>query len=337
MDDLELIATLGSAVPLRDPRARARSAERLSAHIGGHRQRSRRRAVLFATAAAACIGVAVVVAVRVTGGRENPPATTTTFTPIPGRIPVDGIWYQRVDETFNGITDDYSYTTTSTREIWVRPDGSGRTVDVPRGMHFLTEADRAAWVRRGRPDRFARTRSEQLVAPGGVPDTAAILTYSFGHTPLSYEQMLGLPDDPIQLAARIGAEARACDCGITVEQEQFDIVHDLLRAPAVPAKLRLALMGAARRLPDIDPVRTATDALGRRGITVSRISQNGPRLTRFTMILDPATGTLLGDREVTARTGAIRQGGPVVPANTVLGDATYITEGLVTSLTDDTP
>ncbi len=337
MDELELIAKLGSAVPAHDAHARARAAERLTTHITTRGRRPGRRVVLIAAATAACLAVAAVVAARLADHDAARPPATRVITPIPGRIPVDGIWYQRVDNTFLAIVDDaqpFSYTSSSTREIWVRADGSGRVVDVPRGTHFLTEADRAAWVRGGRKVDLHGTRSDQLVPPGGVPNSVALMNYTIGHTPLTYEQMLGLPDDPDQLARRIADEARKCECGPSLDEEQFEIVHDLLRAPAIPAKLRLGLLGAAQRLPTIDPVGTATDSLGRRGIAISRMTERGRRIM---LILDPATGTLLGDREVTVRRGAIQRSGAIVPANTVVGDSTYVTEGLVDSLSERLP
>ena len=47
---------------------------------------------------------------------------------------------------------DFSFTEPLTREAWIAPDGSGRTIETSGDVTFPTPQDRLAWEAAGTPD-----------------------------------------------------------------------------------------------------------------------------------------------------------------------------------------
>lgn len=338
MDDLELIAALGGAVPHSDAAARAAAAGKLDARIARGPRRRARRVVPIALAATVAVAIAGVVAHRVLTDEPSRPATdmpSNGLRPLTGRIPAGRVWYRRTEGSdLVMAADQFAYAAFGSRELWVGADGAGRDLGIRRGTRFITPADRRAWTDRGRPDLGGAGRTDVRIGRGGDPAAGDPLAFAIGQTELTYDEMLALPDDPDVLALRIADEARRCGCGQSVEQQQFAYVQDFLIQPAIPARLRLGFLGAARRLPQIEPVDRTTDAIGRPGIAISRVEPYG---IRNTLIFDAETGTLLGDRSETARASDVTGSGIVVPAGTMLADTAYVAEGIVDSLDERVP
>jgi hypothetical protein len=86
------------------------------------------------------------------------------------------------------------------------------------------------------------------------------------------------------------------------------------------------LFEVAEQIPGVKVLGTVTDPAGNAGVGVGRVSDDGVE-QRY--IFDPKTSALLGEETVTTRAGA---GGPGVAAGALLGWASYISSGIVDSL-----
>lgn len=119
--------------------------------------------------------------------------------------------------------------------------------------------------------------------------------------------LAGLPRDPAQLLARLERDAPDNSRG---RAELLVYVADLLRSPMlVPADLRSALYLALARIDGLTVTPGAVDLDGRSGTALGIDDKQ----SRQEIIVDPATGEFIGEREV------------------LLPSATYLPPGTVTS------
>ncbi len=103
--------------------------------------------------------------------------------------------------------------------------------------------------------------------------------------------LAGLPRDPAQLYSRLQADAPANDRG---SAELFVYAVDALRTGLVPADLRAALYQALTRIDGIELTDQAVNLDGRVGTAIG--IDDGQ--FRHDIIIDPVTGTFIGEREV---------------------------------------
>ena len=185
------------------------------------------------------------------------------------------------------------------REIWIGPDGgvirerSGR----PR---FLSESDRARWTAAGRPALREPAATTRIGPP----------------------QRLTLSADPDALYRTL--ERRAAGHPEGVHEQMFTLVGDALRETGVTPAQRAALLEVAARIPGVELVGRVTDPAGRAGVAVAMPSvEDG---IRHTLVLDPGTGTLLAEEQVT-----LARNSWGYRAGTVVGHSTYLEEGVVDS------
>lgn len=341
MDDVQLIERYRSEVPERDEVARTNALRTLDNHWAGRgRSRSRRRHLVVPAAGVVIAGavLAVVLTTDIGGGpvRVEPAAAavleraaeSAAARGLAGAIPDGKAWYQHSRARYlTVVSGKYSYMRPSEGELWVRADGSGRDLRTTGAAEFLTPQARDAWAAAGDPLVLgADTDGDQRLGPG-----SSVLLYNLGDRQLTYREMLALPADPTRLADLVAKGVRRCKCGQSFEQEQFVVVGDFLRAPAVPARLRAAFFKVAAQLPGIATIGPATDAAGRTGVAIARLEPYGQRNE---LIFDPETGDLLGERSVITTEQDVDGTGGRVPAGTVTGEVAYLQSGLVDSLTD---
>lgn len=105
------------------------------------------------------------------------------------------------------------------------------------------------------------------------------------------EFLAGLPRDPAQLYARLQADAPVNDRG---SAELFVYAADALRTGLLPADLRAALYQALTRVDGIELTERAVNLDGRAGTAIG--VDDGQ--FRHDIIIDPATGVFIGEREV---------------------------------------
>lgn len=87
-----------------------------------------------------------------------------------------------------------------------------------------------------------------------------------------------------------GEEARN---GNPLPVKTLTLVAELLNNPLATPELRAALYEAEGRMPGIEYLGEATDAIGRRGVAVGVESANSGALTLYSLIFDPKTSQVL--------------------------------------------
>jgi hypothetical protein len=303
VDELELLRELRDVVPERDDAARLAARGRLETRLSRPR-RERRRWRLPGLAVVAA-GVAVVVAL-VTGlgtGREADARAAQLLRTAAAQLRTSGAapalghgqyWYvESVGHTMvTSVTGSGSFNAiTSTTHIeWVGPDGSGRIVRTDGDPQFPTALDRQRWLAAGSPALDGRIDEQE---PAGS------MLFPFGSRTLSYAQLQALPTDPDALGALV--EQAAVRNSWSLSWQELDLIAELMRnAPLSPAQ-GAALYEVAARLPDVQLVGPTTDPSGRPGTGVA-VTSNGQRME---LVIDTATGQLLGDRQVDVGTGQV--------------------------------
>jgi hypothetical protein len=118
------------------------------------------------------------------------------------------------------------------------------------------------------------------------------------------EFMASLPREPEELYDRLAA-----DVGDRGEVHMLTYVADILRSGLVPADLRAALYRVLAQVPGLEITEQVANLDGAKG-TAYGISENG---TRHEVIIDPATGQFIGERQITEK------GFAGIPAGTVIG------------------
>lgn len=177
---------------------------------------------------------------------------------------------------------------------WVRVDGPLSVVQT-----FGDLSERAAVI------AAENTGTTTLRAPGGrfygtAPDV----------TPATLQS---LPRDSVRLLAVIHTATGST--GNSRDGEAFVFIADTLRSGIVPADLRAALYRAAALIPGVTITDDEATVDRRTGVAFGRSENNG---TRQEIIIDPATGLLIGERTVQTSPDAT-----VLPIGTVL-DSTAV-------------
>jgi hypothetical protein len=186
------------------------------------------------------------------------------------------------------------------REVWIGR-GGGLLRESSGKPEFLSERDRRAWIEAGRPD---------LREPAGT-------------TRIGAARPLDLPSDPDVLFERLEREAAGHPEG--VHEQMFTLIGDALRETAVSPEQRAALYEVAARIPGVELVGRVRDPAGRPGVAVAMPSAEDG--IQHTLVLDPATGALLAEEQVTLRENPWNY-----PAGTLVGHSTYLALAVVDAL-----
>ena len=208
---------------------------------------------------------------------------------------------------------------TSSHEIWIANDASGRIVRKDGPPQFFSAAERARWEAAGKPG---------FGPGGGIDSSEAAGRSSLGLGVARRALARRDPDRPARTrgARRPGAQGTKNP----LPYEEFQVIAEVLRFAPLSGAQTAAFYQVLATLPGIQLVGPAKDALGRPG-TAFAVERGDP--TRDELILDPDTGRLLGSRTtLTAPDPAY----PAAPAGTVLGYETIVSTGVVDS-TDARP
>ena len=186
-------------------------------------------------------------------------------------------------------------------------DGHYQTLDTER---LYLPADREdAWVLQRLPAEPVPGTSAASVKQAERQRDGDIATYGpdgellradggrfSGAKPLdtSDDDLASLPRDPERLLDRIRELTKGA--GRSPEGQALVWIADTLRAGTVPADLRGALLEAAALIPGVTITDQQATLDGRTGIAIGRYeSADG---TRQDIVIDPATGQVIGEREV---------------------------------------
>jgi hypothetical protein len=209
---------------------------------------------------------------------------------------------------------------TSSHEIWIADDSSGRIVRKDGPPQFFSAAERARWEAAGKPG---------FGPSGGIDSTDPTPgALSFGWESLGVHSRDEIPTDPTALATLV--ERGAQGTKNPLPYEEFQVIEEVLRFAPLSGAQTAAFYQVLATLPGIQLVGPAKDALGRPGTSFA-VDRGDP--TRDELILDPQTGRLLGSRTTLTRPDSAYPG---APAGTVLGYETIVSTGVVDS-TDARP
>jgi hypothetical protein len=260
-------------------------------------------------------------------------------------------WYirergTRVDTNFDqvGSPKSFYFRTPYDNETWWALDGESRTRQALGRPRFLSPAERDVWVANGRPELPAPSVHINDESPG-TSDR------SDGWLPMTYEQIVELPTDLAQLRDVLSERLYAgqpdgscptppgwdrrrplgrCPHRPVTDLDRYGAIVFLLTNYPLPAQLRSALYQALTRLDGIESTGEVTDLAGRRGVGVTLGPAKEEKLPRRTvLIFDPATGRLLGTREVLAADVP----GTRLPPGTVMKEAAFVEMSVVDSPT----
>lgn len=211
------------------------------------------------------------------------------------------------------------------REIWVKPDGSGRLVESRGEPIWFGPADKAAWLAEGSPDLVGDRQVDIQLKPqppGVLPWTVQLWPGS-GYV----EDVDSLPTDPAALRQVI--DQRAAASGGAKDYERFTIIGDLLRDTVAVPQVRAALYRVAAGLGGVQLLGSVTDRAGRTGTAVAMTnSQSSRGLERRTLIFDPQTSMLLGEEDVLLHKVDWLDADPP----TVIGYNTYLVSDIVPAI-----
>ncbi len=239
-------------------------------------------------------------------------ATTVRQEPGLTALGADQYLYTRsTDEylsTFGDKSGPFSVLVPSTREIWLRRDGTGWLHQVSGTPRFLSDHDRAAWIAAGRP-----------ALAGGPTDT--VLRNSDGPTPPMAS--LDLPTDPAALYAKL--RHGTASFGDRQDAEMFITIGDDLRENYTTPAQRAALFEVAARIPGIELIPGTRDAAGRPADAVA--IDDGSNHERLALLFDPGTRALLGESDTMLDGNELDY-----PAGTVIGSSAYLEQKVVDSV-----
>jgi RNA polymerase sigma-70 factor (ECF subfamily) len=331
MNDLQLLRVMRSDIGSASPAVLARGRNKLMSRIGSgsrpeattithapakvHPIRFRRR-VLIASAAAALLvgGIVVADVVRPSGPGAtaeaaevlNSAAAATIRTSDPVVAPGQ---YLKIDTTAvyaAGVAlgdpgaggRSLEWLDKSVDQLYVPADHAGewiwnREARTPTTF-FSEEAKAEATKYQQSQSENPLSAGELLRAPGGNFYGEPRLL--FAGLPLE-EGVRNLPRDPQALLDTIrqrGKQGRP-------EAETLESIAAALRTGAVPADLRAALYKAAALIPGVTVVEREANLDGKVGTAIG--IEHPTRETRTDIIIDPATGLLIGERVVTLSAG----------------------------------
>lgn len=173
---------------------------------------------------------------------------------------------------------------------WIAPDGSGRQRTLSGKPWFASQEDRAIWEAAGKP---------RFLAQGFRPhnDSQTLPPGSFDELLYSPQPAAEMPAAPAALADWLldlaEQPTRGGGNGFEPSVKTLELVTELLRNPALSTAQRLALYEAGTSVEGVEVLGSATDAAGREGTAIAAESANSGALTRYSIVVDEASGRIL--------------------------------------------
>ena len=332
MDDLQLLREMRSDIGSAPPATLARGRNKVMTRIGATSRpettnrkhqpgkvspiRLRRRILMVSAAAALLVGgiVAADVVLPSQSGataeaaevlNNAAAATIQTSDPVvgPGQ-------YLKIETT--AVYSSGSVAADGTQAAWL--DKTGGQVYVPADrngewvwnreervpLEPVSDAAKAAAAQKQKKDQGRPAGQPSIVgiqrAPGGAfyGNKPTVLI----GTPLT--DAGSLPRDPRALLNVIQERTRGA--GPSPEEEAFITIADGLRTGVVPADLRAALYKAAALIPGVTVVDKQATLNGKTGVALGIQSPDGGG--RQEIIIDPVTGLMIGERNVSLKATA---------------------------------
>ena len=211
----------------------------------------------------------------------------------------------------------------ASRSVFLSPSASTLYIPADRSGQWV-------WKRTAlKPDTFFSEKAREYalhswsqLSPDERTELARAAGGNFDGSPWSAEDLAAMPSDPADLLSYF--YATSAGGSNSPEEDALSRISDVLRSGLAPAELRAALYRAIAMIPDVTVVERSATLNGQVGVAIGR--QDPTRDYRQDLIVDPATGLLIGERQVQVTADAN------VPANTVIGWTS-----VMTAVVDSTP
>ena len=265
------------------------STDLASIRASARRRRYVRGVSLVTSIVALALVVGIVVPALLPAGHEPSAAADTLrqLSEVAAKQPAvtvgpDQYVYSKIQARWETCEGNDCVLQQAVQELWIAPDGSGRMAG-SRGSNSYSEV--------------------------------------LGRGEFNSDDLTKVPTDVDALRSFIRERASKADQPL--DYEMFVVVGDLLResfsSPVLyeSPQLRSALFEVASTLPGVELIGDTTDGIGRPGIAVG-YTEGG---IRHELIFDPDTSAILGDRDVSVRSGG------TVPGSW----SAYVESGVVSS------
>ncbi|MEO7720558.1 MAG: CU044_5270 family protein [Pseudolysinimonas sp.] len=220
-------------------------------------------------------------------------------------------------ETSDPVVGPGQYLEVSTLAVYASMGESGTYLVHQDGQMYIPADHNDDWVWVRDPETVAKTfgpasekqaaEDAQVARPSGVIRAAKGGFYNGGPMDWGFD---ALPRDPHQLLNYIYRVTAKQDVSPDTAAVRF--IAETLRTGVAPADLRASLYRALAGIPGISISDRDATLDGRIGVAFGRDEGNGLRME---IIIDPATGLMIGEREIVLRDGVL-QG---VPAGESMG------------------
>ncbi|BAL89688.1 hypothetical protein AMIS_44680 [Actinoplanes missouriensis 431] len=319
-DELDVALNDLYPVPAGDSEALGRVRARVLAAAQEQPVARRRRWPHLSLAAAAAVLSVAVVAVVVRGDTSEVAmveVAQTLNTAADAQIrtrdePVPDGWYRYISthSLSTGYSPGAAVLVGTRDERWVPADPAGEwfmlRTDTGERTRLLGTEKQAAEAGLG-----VRSDPERLSGRCGAfyPDSGDLCTAAGNWQGPTTRFIAGLPRDPRRLYDRLRTDAEGR--GQDPDQEVLVYAADALRSGLLPADLRAALYRALAYLPTLEITERTATLDGRTGTALGVTAAGEQR----EIVIDPATGTFIGERQ---RLAEDRDG---IPAGTVIGSS----------------
>jgi RNA polymerase sigma-70 factor (ECF subfamily) len=330
MDDLQLLREMRSDISSAPPATLARGRNKLMARIGSTSRpetttgthapakvsptRFRRR-VLLASAAAALLVSGIVAADVVLPGQSGASAeaaevlnnaaaaTIQTSDPVvgPGQ-------FLKIETT--AVYGASSVAADGTQAAWLEKTGGQVYVPADRnGTWIWNREDRVPTTFFSEASKVAVAKMQKSLAKDAGPSLVGIQRaprgafYGSEQTVINgipLTKVSSLPKDPRALLNFIQERTRGA--GPSPEMEALMTIADTLRTGIISADVRASLYKAAALIPGVRVVDKQATLNGKTGVAIGIQSPDGG--ARQEIIIDPATGLMIGEREVSLKATA---------------------------------
>ncbi|MCC9204998.1 CU044_5270 family protein [Arthrobacter sp. zg-Y769] len=300
-----------------DARAEGTTVTRLASRIPPHttsrgsRPRVRRRLVLASAAAALLVGGIVIADVVRPNGpgataeaaevlNDAAEATIRTSDPLVGpgqylKIETKALTYGGMqaadgsDISWQETVSDQLYIPADKEAEWVWDRGERIPLESSSDAAKAAAAETAKLLQKGKGGLPNPTVGIQRAPGGAFYGTAPMVIIG-----TSLQDAGSLPRDPQALLDLIYERTKGANK--TPERAAFVTIADGLRTGAVPADLRAAMYKAAALIPGVVVGDRQATVDGRTGIAIGLASPEGT--SRDDIIIDPATGLVIGEQDV---------------------------------------
>jgi hypothetical protein len=176
-------------------------------------------------------------------------------------------------------------------DVWVAGDGTARLVQHGFGPH----GGQVLLFHATPGQRFAERRRQR--AGARLPVMAYRQPYYWGAgTPVTYQQLLHVPTDPVGLRRWIERQVKPGGSAAARNGRVYSAVEALVSRSPLPPRLSAGLYRVIARLPEMRVIGQTRDPLGRPGVAVAFLGGLGAGHEE--LIFDPRRGEYLATRGV---------------------------------------